>query len=72
SGVRYRRAYQLRHTFASWNITAHGNLAFIAEQMGHNSARMLQEVYGKWIESASRSEADVIWSAMQKNGHLPQ
>lgn len=72
SGVRYRRAYQLRHTFASWNITAHGNLAFIAEQMGHNSARMLQEVYGKWIESASRSEADVIWSSMQKNGHLPQ
>ena len=72
SGVRYRRAYQLRHTFASWNITAHGNLAFIAEQMGHNSARMLQEVYGKWIESASRSEADLIWSAMQKNGHLPQ
>lgn len=72
SGVRYRRAYQLRHTFASWNITAHGNLAFIAEQMGHNSTRMLQEVYGKWIESASRSEADLIWGAMQKNGHLPQ
>lgn len=72
SGVRYRRAYQLRHTFASWNITAHGNLAFIAEQMGHNSAKMLQEVYGKWIESSSRSEADSIWSAMQKNGHLPQ
>lgn len=72
SGVRYRRAYQLRHTFASWNITAHGNLAFIAEQMGHNSAKMLQEVYGKWIESASRREADSIWSSMQKNGHLPQ
>ncbi|MFQ2063308.1 site-specific integrase [Aeromonas sp. R2-2] len=72
SGVRYRRAYQLRHTYASWNITAHGNLAFIAEQMGHNSARMLQEVYGKWIESASRSEVDSIWSSMQKNGHLPQ
>lgn len=71
SGVRYRRAYQLRHTFASWNITAHGNLAFIAEQMGHNSTRMLQEVYGKWIESASRSEADLIWGAMPKNGHLP-
>lgn len=72
SGVRYRRVYQLRHTFASWNITAHGNLAFIAEQMGHNSIKMLQEVYGKWIESASRSEADAIWGAMQKNGHLPQ
>ncbi|UNU87566.1 site-specific integrase [Aeromonas dhakensis] len=72
SGVRYRRAYQLRHTYASWNITAHGNLAFIAEQMGHNSAKMLQEVYGKWIESASRSEVDSIWNSMQKNGHLPQ
>lgn len=72
SGVRYRRVYQLRHTYASWNITAHGNLAFIAEQMGHNSARMLQEVYGKWIESASRNEVDSIWSSMQINGHLPQ
>lgn len=51
---RYRRAYQLRHFFASWNITAHGNLAFIAEQMGPSSARMLQEVYGEWIGSAVR------------------
>lgn len=72
SGVRYRCAYLLRHTFASWNITAHGNLAFIAEQMGHASVKMLQEVYGKWIESASRSEVESIWEAMQKNRNLPQ
>lgn len=35
SGIRSRPPYQTRHTYACWNLTAHGNLAFIANQMGH-------------------------------------
>lgn len=70
SGVRYRRFYQCRHTFASWNLTSHGNLAYIAKQMGHSDLEMLQRVYGKWIESASKSEAEMIWQMMQAIGHF--
>lgn len=65
SGVRHRHYYQLRHTYASWNLTAHGNLAYIANQMGHTSYKMLQQVYGKWIHSASKSEAGDIWEKMK-------
>lgn len=67
SGVRHRHYYQLRHTYASWNLTAHGNLAYIANQMGHTSYKMLQQVYGKWIHSASKSEAEVIWEKMKNH-----
>lgn len=70
SGVRFRRFYQMRHTFASWNLTSHGNLAYIAAQMGHKDYDMLQEVYGKWMESASKSESEKIWEKMQSCGHF--
>jgi integrase len=42
--IRPRPAYQTRHTYACWNLTARGNLAFIANQMGHNDYSMLVKV----------------------------
>lgn len=53
AGVRPRPPYQTRHTYACWNLTAQGNLAFIANQMGHNDYSMLVKVYGRWIDSKS-------------------
>ncbi|PXF31054.1 hypothetical protein WH50_11950 [Pokkaliibacter plantistimulans] len=70
ANVKHRRFYQCRHTFASWNLTSHGNLAYIAKQMGHSDLEMLQSVYGKWIESASKSEAEMNWSQMESKGHF--
>ena len=68
AGVRRRRPYQTRHTFACWSLTAHGNLAFIAKQMGHKDYSMLVKVYAKWIDTESQSEAERIWIEMQKRG----
>jgi hypothetical protein len=51
--VRHRPPYQTRHTYACWNLTARGNLAFIANQMGHNDYSMLVKIYGRWIDSES-------------------
>lgn len=68
AGVRRRVAYQTRHTYACWSLTAHGNIAFIAKQMGHKDYSMLVKVYGRWMDSESESEADFIWKEMQKNG----
>lgn len=68
SGVRRRRPYQTRHTFACWSLTAHGNLAFIAKQMGHKDYSMLVKIYAKWIDSESKSEAGRIWKEMKKSG----
>jgi integrase len=68
SGIRPRRPYQARHTYACWCLTARGNLAFIAKQMGHKDFTMLVEVYAKWMDDESPSELDHIWRGIQKTG----
>ncbi|WP_230580447.1 tyrosine-type recombinase/integrase [Xenorhabdus bovienii] len=46
SGVRHRKAYQTRHTYAYWMLSAGANPSFIATQMGHVSSQMVHNVYG--------------------------
>lgn len=47
--VRRRYVYQLRHTFATWALSSGENPAWIARQMGHTSAQMLYQHYGRWM-----------------------
>ena len=63
--IRSRPPYQTRHTFACWNLTARGNLAFIENQMGHKDYSMLVTVYGRWIDTESSRELERIWEGMQ-------
>lgn len=65
SGIRPRRPYQTRHTYACWCLTARGNLAFIAKQMGHKDFTMLVEVYAKWMDEESPTELNRIWEVMK-------
>lgn len=67
AGIRPRRPYQTRHTYACWCLTAHGNLAFIAKQMGHKDFSMLVEVYAKWMDDESPDELRRIWAELSKN-----
>jgi integrase len=53
AGVRYRRPYQTRHTYASMMLTAGEPLGWLATQMGHRDLSMLARVYGRWIKSAT-------------------
>lgn len=52
AGVRYRRPYQTRHTYASMMLTAGEPLGWVAGQMGHSDLNMLGRVYARWIKSA--------------------
>lgn len=67
SGIRPRRPYQTRHTYACWCLTARGNIAFIAKQMGHKDFTMLVEVYAKWMEDESGTELALIWEGLSRN-----
>jgi integrase len=49
AGVRYRGPKQLRHTFASWMLSAGENPLWVANQMGHEDWSMIVRVYGRWI-----------------------
>jgi integrase len=47
-GIRYRRPYNTRHTYATVGLMAGVNPAFLAKQLGH-SLKMFFEVYADWI-----------------------
>lgn len=52
AGVRYRRPYQTRHTYASMMLSASESEMWVAQQMGHEDWTMIGRVYGKWIPDA--------------------
>jgi len=64
SGIRWRRAYQTRHTYATNALAAGANPAYIARQMGHKNAKMLFSVYAKWIDGADRGREKAKIEAM--------
>ncbi|MGV8860154.1 MAG: Arm DNA-binding domain-containing protein [Pseudomonas sp.] len=72
SGIRPRRPYQTRHTYACWCLTARGNLAFIAKQMGHKDFTMLVDVYAKWMEDESEEEVAFIWRNLSERRNKKQ
>lgn len=49
AGVRYRKPYQTRHTYASLMVSAGEIPEWVADQMGHLDTRMVTEVYAKWL-----------------------
>ena len=53
-GIRYRSPYQTRHTYATIALMNGVNPAYISRQLGHKNAKMLFEVYAKWIDRADR------------------
>ncbi len=69
AGVRYRSVYHTRHTYACWSLTSHGNIAFIAKQLGHADYSMLVSTYGRWMDESSQNEMRKLWDAMAENGH---
>lgn len=60
SGVRHRNAYQSRHTYACWLLSAGANPSFIASQMGHANAQMLYQVYGKWMSDNNSDQMEIL------------
>lgn len=60
AGIRYRRAYQSRHTYACWSLAAGANPNFIAKQMGHTDAQMVYRVYGSWMAENNQDQVLII------------
>lgn len=55
-GIRWRRAYNTRHTFATVALMAGVPPAYIASQMG-NSIKMLLDKYARWIPANDKGNA---------------
>lgn len=64
SGVRYRRPYQTRHTYASMMLSAGEHPMWVAQQMGHKDWTMIARIYGRWMPDAdtnSGARAVNLW-----------
>jgi integrase len=53
-GVRYRRPYNCRHTYATMMLMANATPAWCARQLGH-SIQMFLGTYSKWIDGDQNS-----------------
>lgn len=51
-GVRYRKPYQTRHTYASMMLSSGEHPMWVAKQMGHKDWTMIARVYGRWMPDA--------------------
>ena len=58
-GIRWRRAYNARHTHATVALMAGAPAAYIASQLG-NSVKMLLERYARWIPGADNGNARAL------------
>lgn len=67
-GIRHRRAYNTRHTYATTALMAGVNPAYIARQLGHANTKMLFEKYARWIDGADKgTERRALEAAMSRN-----
>ncbi|HHR1549426.1 TPA: tyrosine-type recombinase/integrase [Klebsiella pneumoniae] len=64
AGIRRRNPYHTRHTFACWLLTAGANPSFIANQMGHENAQMVYDVYSTWIEDMNGDQVSMLNSRL--------
>ena len=64
AGLRHRKAYQSRHTFACWALSAGANPNYVAAQMGHSDAQMVYRVYGTWMSENNTDQLSLINTKM--------
>lgn len=66
-GIRSRRAYQARHTYATTALMGGANPNYVARQMGHKNTQMLFRIYSRWIDGADRGRelAKIDWAQKQ-------
>jgi integrase len=60
SGVRYRRMYEVRHTFASWALAAGEIPEWVARTLGHVDTTMVYRVYGRYIPNLTRQDGSAF------------
>lgn len=71
--IRYRRPYNMRHTYATLGIMSGARPAFLANQLGH-SMQTFFRVYAKWINSNDDREeiAKLDQAIAQLSPNCPQ
>ena len=72
AGVRYRRPYQTRHTYASMMLTSGEELGWFSRQLGHKNVNVTTSIYAQWIELAGHDGGSLIDAKFGDGGSIPQ
>jgi integrase len=59
AGVRHRRIYDLRHTYATWSLAAGIDIFTLARRMG-TSVKMIDRTYGHLVAGADAHERELL------------
>jgi integrase len=65
-GLKYRRMYETRHTFASWALAAGETPEWVARTLGHVDTSMVYRTYGRYIPNLTRKDGSALerqWAA---------
>lgn len=60
SGLKYRRMYETRHTFASWALAAGESPEWVAKTLGHVDTSMVYRTYGRFIPNLTRRDGSAF------------
>lgn len=69
AGIKYRKAYQTRHTYASMLLTAGVDPMIVAKLMGHEDWGMIRQHYGAWIKDVDNHVNTKIHHFLSQQGH---
>ncbi|MEJ1962897.1 MAG: DUF3596 domain-containing protein [Gammaproteobacteria bacterium] len=64
--VRYRDAYNARHSYISWSLMTGKNILLVAQEDGHSVQTMLS-TYAKWTKGSTETDVDKIRQAMERS-----
>jgi integrase len=60
SGLKHRRMYETRHTFASWALGAGELPEWVAQTLGHVNTSMVYKTYGRYIRNLTRQDGSAF------------
>jgi integrase len=60
SQLKYRRMYEIRHTFASWALAAGETPEWVARTLGHVDTSMVYRTYGRYIPNLTRKDGSAF------------
>jgi len=66
SGLKYRRMYEVRHTFASWALAAGESPGWVAMTIGHVDTSMVYRIYARYIKNLTRKDGSAFEKQLQE------